>query len=923
MLDCEQRLLMAKTRAQAADVWRSQVESAAVLHRQRAALLEAEASQLTVVARRLQHHVDDLNALLTERDIELNGQAQRIHLQEEDIRLRELEIRELRKWWLAKHLLRRVRNWLRRRPASTPPAPGGDVRGAAEDAAAGHDIAVAAAAADAAAVADAVAVAAPDTAPRGGAAAADALPGFAPGGAPFDPALPTILLIAAAGQSRGVDACLDDTAHALQGHANLYLWNLGAADAPRLPALRAACAAHADLPAAREDYALARVFVERARAPLLRAAPDCTALVLGKHCKSALPALAGSGIPAACLVPDTAIYRDDIYFWQELFFWAAHTAFVSAQARRQALAICSYLNPDSVALLPGAPLRDAPPAPAHPATAAPWEADESGQGLLVAGWGPASYDGGLDVFMLCAQALLRAGTPAAPWHFVWVVDEDGAPADPGFLPTLREQLALAGLDGRVHIEWTRAALPPRTDLLLLPARLELARSPALQALSRGIPVLAFQDSGEVARTLAAQGLAEPCLAPAGDVLELVRRLQALAGDAEARQALAARTAQADWRALGWPAHAGHVLALCERARALDRQARADAAVIEASGQLDPGYMGEIVSLKDQATCGQAFLYTLAWRCGMGARKPRAGFHPGIYAQQAEPPPPPEQTPFAHYLARGCPPGPWDLPVIRPGTLPGASAGPAPAGGAPIARIALHVHAYYPDMLADILHRLHLNRTRPDLYVSVPGPAQQAQARALLDDYAGRVSALEIVPNRGRDIGPFLSTFGARLARDYELIGHVHTKRSPHADRRVVDQWRVFLMENLLGGAHGGAMLDTIAAHMAAHPQWGLAFADDPLLLGWDGNWHCAQLLARYMGVSALPRQFVFPAGTMFWIRPAALQPFLDLNLGYEDYPDEPLPIDGSVLHALERLFGVVPQAMGLQNALVSVPGLSR
>lgn len=942
MLDCEQRLLLAKTRAQAADTWRSTVESAAVLHRQRAALLNEETAQLTVTNRRLQYHLDDLNALLTERDIEISRQQQLIDLQNEQIR---------RRWtWRLRRQLRRVRDRLRRQ------WPG--VFGEA----AGHEVAAlnAASTNSGPLAPEAVRGDHPQTVlvstegtvtdmavPPGMVTDSAVLPEFAAGGMPFDAALPTILLIAAIGQSGVDDACLDDTTHALQGRANLYLWNLGAADAPPLPAWQARATAHVDFAAAREDYALARAFVQQTHALLASLAPDCTALVLGKHCKSPLPALAGCGMPVVCLVPDAAVYRDDIYFWQELFFWATQTVFVSAQARQQALSICSYLKPEKIGLLSEAPLSvgevglltgvpgeadgagrsSAVAAEAEqtgPSAGIPAEASEFGSdepvsvaeaeqaAPVIAGWGPASYDGGLDVFILSVQALLRA-RPALPWRFVWVVDESGACADPGFLPTAHEQLKRAGLGHLIQIEWVQTKLPAQTKLLLLPARLETPRSPALSALSQGVPVLTFEGTGAVAQALEAQGFAASCLAPAGDAWSLVQRLQAWAGDPQAQQTLAAQVAQADWQALGWPAYAQRLLALGQAALLADRQARTDADTIAASGQLDPGYMGEIVSLKDQATSSQAFLYTLAWRSGMGARKPRAGFHPGIYTQQAQPAPTADQAPFAHYLSQGCPTGGWDFPVIRPGATP--------SGGQQ--RIALHIHAYYPDMLADIIHRLHLNQTRPDLYVSVPGPAQQAAAGELLAGYQGTVSAIEVVPNRGRDIGPFLSTFGDRLARHYALIGHVHTKRSPHAERRVIDQWRVFLMENLLGGEHGGAMLDRIAAQMAAHPEWGLAFADDPLLLGWDGNLQCAQLLASIMGVGTLPEQFVFPAGTMFWIKPQALQPFLDLDLGYDDYPDEPLPIDGSVLHALERLFGVVPQAKGLQNALVSVPGLSR
>jgi len=47
----------------------------------------------------------------------------------------------------------------------------------------------------------------------------------------------------------------------------------------------------------------------------------------------------------------------------------------------------------------------------------------------------------------------------------------------------------------------------------------------------------------------------------------------------------------------------------------------------------------------------------------------------------------------------------------------------------------------------------------------------------------------------------------------------------------------------------------------------------------------------------------FLVGTMFWARSEAMKPLIHLNLQWEDYPEEPIPIDGSMLHALERIIG--------------------
>ncbi len=78
-----------------------------------------------------------------------------------------------------------------------------------------------------------------------------------------------------------------------------------------------------------------------------------------------------------------------------------------------------------------------------------------------------------------------------------------------------------------------------------------------------------------------------------------------------------------------------------------------------------------------------------------------------------------------------------------------------------------------------------------------------------------------------------------------------------------------------------------------------------------------------MGLGMLPEQFNFPIGTMFWIRPSVLERFVTLDLGWEDYPAEPLPIDGTMLHAFERLFGVVPGLDGKTTLVTNVRGVTR
>jgi lipopolysaccharide biosynthesis protein len=48
-----------------------------------------------------------------------------------------------------------------------------------------------------------------------------------------------------------------------------------------------------------------------------------------------------------------------------------------------------------------------------------------------------------------------------------------------------------------------------------------------------------------------------------------------------------------------------------------------------------------------------------------------------------------------------------------------------------------------------------------------------------------------------------------------------------------------------------------------------------------------------------------------------------LDLTWSDYPTEPVPYDGTLLHAIERLFGVVPGKMDMTCAVTNVRGVTR
>jgi len=239
------------------------------------------------------------------------------------------------------------------------------------------------------------------------------------------------------------------------------------------------------------------------------------------------------------------------------------------------------------------------------------------------------------------------------------------------------------------------------------------------------------------------------------------------------------------------------------------------------------------------------------------------------------------------------------------------------------KIALHIHVFYPEVLREILGRLAFNITRPDLFISISNPNIEDVVEKIISTYDGRVVRAVLTPNCGRDIGPFVTEFGKEIIESYEIIGHVHTKISPHAANEVGKNWSNFLLENLLGNEFN-PMVDKILHSMSNNESVGLVYPDDPLPIGWDKNYKYAFELACKLNIQKpLDKHINFPVGTMFWARTKKLTSLIELGLNWSDYPAEPLPIDGTMLHSIERLIPYLPTQVEMKSIVTNIRNVTR
>ena len=346
------------------------------------------------------------------------------------------------------------------------------------------------------------------------------------------------------------------------------------------------------------------------------------------------------------------------------------------------------------------------------------------------------------------------------------------------------------------------------------------------------------------------------------------------------------------------------------ARSLQAEEKKQCSEIKASGLLDPRYAYPQIKVSGDRPIRD---YLAAWRSGWKPRKPCPGFHPGVYRDHHNGL---QVDPAVDFIRQGKPDGPWMAELLS------AAVTMSEQGGKPL-RAALHLHLHYTEGVEGIFQKIKASQAKPALFISTTREEGKVRVKVMMDKNGLQPKEIAVFPNRGRDIGPFLTGFGPKLFSDYEIVGHIHSKQSPHAHDDYLQNWVEFLEKGLIGKS--GGMMDAILAKMASDPSIGIIYPDDPGCFGWEGNYAYGEDLLKRMGFQSPDKDasMNFPVGTMFWARTAALKPLIDLNLKWEDYPEEPLPIDGSMLHAMERLIGIVPGIAGYRTVVTQVEGVSR
>ena len=222
------------------------------------------------------------------------------------------------------------------------------------------------------------------------------------------------------------------------------------------------------------------------------------------------------------------------------------------------------------------------------------------------------------------------------------------------------------------------------------------------------------------------------------------------------------------------------------------------------------------------------------------------------------------------------------------------------------KIAICLHIYYDDFIEKFAESLTSLPCPIDVFVACGSEEIQQKVESSFKQLANVINIRScIVPNRGRNFGPFLVEFSTELL-EYDLMCHLHSKKSLYSGREQT-QWFDYLNQYLLKDRH---VVACILRLFDANPEFGMYYPTSFWMMpSWVNHWTCNKSYAADLVTDwdiDITNNFVnYPVGGMFWARPKALIQLLQADYDYADFPEEPLANDGSWLHALERSLGLL------------------
>jgi rhamnosyltransferase len=232
-----------------------------------------------------------------------------------------------------------------------------------------------------------------------------------------------------------------------------------------------------------------------------------------------------------------------------------------------------------------------------------------------------------------------------------------------------------------------------------------------------------------------------------------------------------------------------------------------------------------------------------------------------------------------------------------------------------------IYLYYPDSLKIFRNYIRNAINMCDVCIIT---SNRELCKDAQDEYSEFNNVqVRLKQNRGRDVAALLVT-AKDIFDNFKYICFVHDKKEKaFVWKGYTDAWTLSLWECSIGSEK---YIENIIHYFRLHDEVGLLVPPEMIDMkntGWYvNNWACnfdlTRKLADDIGLIADIDKTKPPIslGTVFWCKSVALKKLWNIDWKYESFNEEPLSDDGTISHAVERIFPYVAQDAGYKTATV-------
>lgn len=176
-------------------------------------------------------------------------------------------------------------------------------------------------------------------------------------------------------------------------------------------------------------------------------------------------------------------------------------------------------------------------------------------------------------------------------------------------------------------------------------------------------------------------------------------------------------------------------------------------------------------------------------------------------------------------------------------------------------------------------------------------------------------------NRGRDLSALLVVF-RKFYFNYEYICFVHDKRNKYT---YSEKDTSFWVENLWGNMIKSREYYWNVLDILEKTNVGLLIPPEPIG-EYSDVWYSDAWKRNFENVCKLGKRLQcdiefnisdeLSLGSVFWCKEKALEKLFLYEWDYCDFPDEPMPNDGTISHAIERIIGYLALDAGFEVGVV-------